>query len=112
MNYKVIIFNCFKKQLKKYIKKFPNIKNDLISNLNNFSKKNVISLWWWNYKFRLKSSDLKKWENKSFRIIIHLIEKNWLLLPISIYLKSDKENISKKEINQFLEETLKEINEK
>lgn len=112
MKYKILLPKCFKKQLKKYIKKFPNLTQDLIWNLENFSKEKSTSLWSLNYKIRLKSSNLNKWDNKSFRIIIHLHIENWILLPVSIYLKSEKENISKKEINKFLKEVLNELNAK
>lgn len=78
--------------------------------MENFSKDRTISLWFGNYKARLRASDLKKWSSKSFRLIVHLIEEDWILIPISIYLNSDKENLSKNEIEKGLKDALSELN--
>ena len=107
--YKFKILECFKKQIKPHVKKFPKLKQDLLICLENFSQEYAISLGGNNYKIRLKSSDLQKGKNKSFRLIIHLIYDEDLIIPIAIYLKSQKINISKFEINQDLFNAINEL---
>ena len=41
MKYSFKILNCFKKQLKAHLKKFPNLKLDLILFLENLTKKEI-----------------------------------------------------------------------
>lgn len=109
MSYHFKILNCFKKQLKNYRKKFPSITNDVLFHLNNYEKEKATSLGLNNYKSRIKSSDLQKGKRSGFRMIIHIIKNDEILMPIAIYLKSDKENISKKEINSALKRAVQEL---
>ena len=103
------ILDCFQKQLKPYTKKIPNFTKDLINCLNDFSTDNSISLGSNNYKIRLKVSGLNKGKSKSFRLIIHLLFHKNLIIPIALYLKNEKENISKKEINYYLQQATNEL---
>lgn len=96
--YSFKILNCFKKQLKSLVKKFPSLKSDVIAALHSFHKETSISLGNNNYKIRILSSDLKRGKSKSFRLILHVIEIENLLLPIALYYKGEKGNISKKRI--------------
>lgn len=109
MGYKIIILPYFKKQLKAYIKKYKFLKEFIIKELECFNKDSQINLGSNIYKIRVKSQDIKKGKSKSFRLIILLIEKDGYIVPISAYYKGDKENISKKEINEHLEAILFEL---
>ncbi len=96
-------------QLKPLTKKYRHLKNDLISVLENFNKETSIDLGNSLYKIRIKSSDIRKGKNKSFRLIIFVWQDKNTLVPIVIYFKGDKENISKKELIYHVSIILNEI---
>ncbi|GEM_PF-3349218 len=108
MPYFFKIAESFKKKLRRFKKKFPSLKEDVIECLRNFEKYSGNSLGENNFKVRFKCRDLKRGKNKSFRIIIH-IKNEKLIFPISIYFKSDRSAISKKEINDDLALTVAEL---
>ena len=105
----IIILASFKRQLKPYIKKHKDLKEELIFSLDNFSKKNSISLGKGIYKIRFKIKNISRGKNKSFRVIVLLRELNKQLIPMVIFFKGDKESLSKKEINNSLETVLYEL---
>ncbi len=105
----IIILASFKRQIKPYIKKHKNLKEELIFCLENFNKKNAVSLGKSIYKINLKIKNINKGKNKSFRVIILLQELDNILIPISIFFKGDKENLSRKEINNSLNMALNEL---
>lgn len=107
---KIIILPSFKRQLKSYVKKHQSLKEELVSCLENFDKKNAVFLGSGAYKLQLKVKNLNKGKNKSFRVLVLLIERENQLVPISIFFKGDKENLSRKEINDSLENALIELN--
>ena len=96
-------------QLKPLTKKHRHLKDDLISVLRNFDKGTSIALGNNLYKIRIKSSDIRKGKNKSFRLIIFVWQKKNTLVPIVLYFKGDKENISKKELICHVSIILNEI---
>lgn len=101
----------FKKQLKPLIKKYKELKKDVILELEHFNKKNSVALGQNIYKLRLKSSNTNKGKSGGFRLIIFIHEIDKIIFPITIYFKSDKENISIKEIKYHLSSVLGEIND-
>ena len=102
----------FLRQLKPYLKKFKNLENDLISALKNFRPETATRLGQKLYKVRLKSGDLPKGKNKSFRIIIFMAGDKTLITPITIYFKSERHNISEKDIEYHLAMVLSGIQQK
>lgn len=110
--YQIVILPHFHRQLKLYSKKYYNLKDDLISTLRKFDKRQSIPLGGGVYKIRLKSSDLPRGKSNSFRLIILLAETDKLLAPVAIYFKGRKANITKKELNQHLEIILYELEAK
>ena len=101
--YEIVVLPHFHRQLKVYTKKYYNLKSDLIAALRQFDKRQAISLGSGVYKIRLKSRDLPRGKSHAFRLIILLVEKDGLLAPVTVYFKSQKSNITKKELNQHLE---------
>lgn len=99
----------FKKQLKRLLKKYPRLQNSLIETLETFQKQNEVHLGRNIYKVRLQSKDISRGKNKSFRLIVLLIEIEGLLVPVTVYFKGDKANISKQELNDHLETILFEL---
>lgn len=74
-----------------------------------FRKESAIALGHNNYKIRLRCSDLKRGKSKSFRLILHILEEDRLMVPISLYFKSNRENLSKKEIMLDLADAVREL---
>ena len=102
----------FLRQLKPYLKKFKNLEDDLISALKDFQLETATRLGQKLYKVRLKSGDLPKGKNKSFRIIIFMAGDKTLITPIAIYFKSERHNISEKDIEYHLAMVLSGIQQK
>jgi len=102
----------FLRKHKKYLKKFRNLQSDITFCLENFKRESFISLGRNVYKARLRSSDLPKGKSGSFRLIIYLVQIKNTITPVSIYLKSDKENIESKEIKKDLIIITKELIDK
>jgi len=107
--YRSIILPHFKRQLKPYAKKHPHIKDALIVCLGKFEKSLSDSLGHRLYKLRIKVPGLKKGKSKGFRLILYLLEKEKLIVPVTIYFKGDKESMMNTEINEHLEIILFEL---
>ena len=99
----------FKNNLKKLAKKYRSIRSDLelfIQELQqgNFSgdrisglRERVI------YKVRIKNSDIKKGKSGGYRVI-YLLETKIIIVLLTIYSKSEREDIAIKEIKNIINE--------
>lgn len=96
----------FDKNVKKLSKKYRNIRNDLsflVSNLKNNPKlgtplsKNC-------YKIRVANSSVPTGKSKGFRVITYYLDEQNNLYLLTIYSKSDQENISDESIIELLKE--------
>ena len=101
--YQYLILPNFKKQLKKLSKKYRNLKDEVIFTLKSFEKSKEQSLGNNLYKIRVKSKDIKRGKNKSFRLVIYIIEAQDYIIPVTVYYKGDKTDLTTKEINNHLE---------
>ena len=99
---KVIRSAHFTREYQNLEKKFRKIDEDLIF----FEKICQPDLWTFLgshlYKFRLKNSSIPTWQRGWFRIIGLLLDEETFLL-LSIYSKTEKENITDSEIEKILE---------
>lgn len=110
MNYKVVVTRNFEKQLKRLIKKFPSLKNDLL-NLEKQLLKNPklgVSLGKNAYKVRLAVKSKAKGKSGGMRVISYLeldliINDLTNIFLLSIYDKSESENISNSELKNLIE---------
>ena len=101
--YQPIILPHFHKQLKRYVKKYYDFKQEVVSSLEKFNKDVAGGLGGNVYKVRVRTKGLSKGKSKSFRINGLVIEIEKFVVPITIYFKGDKESITKQEINRHLE---------
>lgn len=101
--YQYLILPHFKKQLKQLSKKYRYLKDEIVSTLENFEKSKEQSLGNNLYKIRVKSKDIRRGKGKSFRLIVFIVEIQSYIVPITLYYKGDKKDISIKEINDHLE---------
>lgn len=99
----------FLKQLKLYSRKFKRLEQDLVKTLKRFDKRQAVRLRGNAYKIRFRASDLPKGKSGSFRLIIYVYEKGSLLLPLTLYLKSERDNISMEEVDKHLTIVLVEV---
>lgn len=94
----------FLSDLKKLVKKYKKIKNDIDTFIENIeseiSPQNSIgnNL----YKIRVANSSIPTGKSGGFRIIVFAKIINEKIVLLTIYSKSDKENISDSEINDIL----------
>ena len=107
--YQTIILPHFQRQLKPYTKKYRNLKEAVIKELEQFLKNKHTPLGGNIYKMRIKSKDLPRGKSKSFRLIVLVVELDKYLVPLTVYFKGGQEDITKKEINNHLETILLEL---
>ncbi|MFW0716831.1 type II toxin-antitoxin system RelE/ParE family toxin [Pedobacter sp. N23S346] len=106
MNYDVIAVPSFKKELKKLSKKYHSLKAELSILFDDLEKnpnlgtpigKNC-------YKIRIAITSKGKGKSGGARIITNFIVTDSTVYLLSIYDKSEKENISDKELLELLHE--------
>lgn len=100
----------YKRNLKKLAKKYRNIRSDTQfvltelqegnfrgDRLSGFGKDDFV------YKLRIKNSNLKKGKNAGYRLI-YLLESEISILLLTIYSKSEQEDISINEVKSIMSE--------
>lgn len=105
----ILFTEYFKKQIKKLKKKFPHVKEDLLNVLEKLRIENEISIGRSIYKIRIRSRDMKKGKSGSFRCYIYLYRQKELLIPLSIYTKSEKEMLTENELTYHFGKTIEEV---
>lgn len=104
MAYKIETIANFRKEAKKLIKKFPSLKHEL-QQLGNQLLENPTSgtsLGGNCYKIRLAIASKGKGKSGGARVITHFYVANDTIFLLSIYDKSDKDNISDKELLELV----------
>jgi len=104
MSYNIIAVPIFKKELKRLAKKFPSLKNDFSEFLENIETNQTQGTSLGNncYKIRLAITSKGKGKSGGARIITNIIIAEEIVYLLSIYDKSDKENITDKELQELL----------
>ena len=105
MSFNIQATSLFDRQIKRLVKKFPSLKNEyaqLVASLKENPEQGT-SLGNNCYKIRLSIASKGKGKSGGARVITHLqvTDKNVFLL--SIYDKSEQDNISDKDINNLLD---------
>jgi len=104
MSYKVKTLSVFERQAKRLMKKFPSLKKEirkLIDELKEEPEKgNYIGHNC--YKIRLAIESKGKGKSGGARVITHLVFMNDTVYLLSIYDKSDIENLTNKEILELI----------
>lgn len=106
MSYKLIVTPKFERQLKQLKKKYKKIKDDFTLCIEKLEK-DIFSgtpLGKRLYKLRLKSSDKSGGKSGGFRVIYYLVTQDEELYFLTIYSKSEIENISIDKILKLLED--------
>jgi len=97
----------FDNQVVNLAKKYANIDSDLEYFSLNLETEPFSDLWSGFYKYRIKNSSIPTWKRWWFRLIVK--KYNGKILPLFIYSKNMKDNISEKEIISWLEKIVKEL---
>lgn len=104
---KIIKTQFFQKQVEKLSKDYRKVQLDLDIFYNNLTQEPFSELWMWVKKFRIKNSSIPTWKSWGFRIIAKVYEDKFL--PILVYSKTQKENVSSVEVLDWIKSISKEI---
>lgn len=104
MNYRIIPTPEFVKEVKRLAKKFPRLSRDLetLQDILTENPKMGTPLGNNCYKLRLQNTSIKRGKSGGFRIIIFLIDKDKVIRLLSIYSKTERNNISDEDIRKVL----------
>ena len=104
MKYKVIPTPEFIKNLKILKKKYKNIKKDVLELANELEKNPTMGTDLGNntFKVRIKNSDNNKGKSAGYRVITYCISDEKEVYLITIYSKSEKENILDLELKELI----------
>ena len=106
MSYNVKILPSFEKELKWLAKKYPSLKNEYFSMVQSLKEKPEQGTSLGNHCFKIRLSIASKGKGKSggARVITYIQVKETTVYLLSIFDKSEKENISDKDIRLLLDQ--------
>ena len=104
MNYKVYSTPPFGRQLKRLAKKYPSLKQEYAELLESLKEQPEQGKLLGNncYKIRLAIDSKGKGKRGGARVITNFVVKDAIVYLLSIYSKSEKGNLTDKELNEFL----------
>jgi len=106
MNYNVKTINVFDRQIKRLAKKFPSLKKELKKLINSLKEDPKHGTHIGNdcYKIRLAIASKGKGKSGGARVITHIVFTDDTVYLLSIYDKSEIDNLTDKEILSFIKE--------
>ncbi|MFN7689572.1 MAG: type II toxin-antitoxin system RelE/ParE family toxin [Bacteroidota bacterium] len=104
MSYKVKTLDIFENQAKRLIKKYVSLKSELFQLVSQLKEepKHGTAIGKNCYKIRISISSKGKGKSGGARIITNIVIKDETVYLLSIYDKSDKENLTDKELDELL----------
>lgn len=104
MSYNLIPTPNFAKELKKLAKKYPSLKNDLAQLGKEILEDSTLgtAIGHQCYKIRLAIKSKGKGKSGGARVITYVLKEDERIFLISIYDKSDQDNISDKKLLELL----------
>ena len=104
MSYKVKTITVFEKQAKKLAKKYPSLKGDLFDLVQKLKEQpeQGTPIGKSCYKIRMAVSSKGKGKSGGSRVITNLVVTEKTVYLLTIYDKSDKENLTDKELEELL----------
>ena len=113
MNVEVVISDNFRKEAKKYLKKFTSLKKELnlLAESLVINPKQGVKLTETTYKIRLASKSKGKGKSGGFRVVTYIIETiegetETIVTLLSIYDKSEVVSLNNASISQIINEFL------
>lgn len=104
MNLKIISLDSFSKNVKKLYKKYINLLNDLKSLKNTLRNNPKVGVKLGNncYKMRLANSSKQSGKSGGFRVIYYYLDEQNRIYLITIYSKTELENVSDNRLLEIL----------
>jgi mRNA-degrading endonuclease RelE of RelBE toxin-antitoxin system len=104
MNYNVLSIPPFDKQLKRLAKKYPSLKNEYAQLLDSLEKEpeQGINLGYNCYKIRISIASKGKGKRGGARVITNFVITEATVYLLSIFDKSEKDNLTDKELLELL----------
>jgi mRNA-degrading endonuclease RelE of RelBE toxin-antitoxin system len=104
MSYKVLPIPPFDRQLKRLSKKYPSLKEEYFELIENLEQNPVQGTNLGNNCFKIRIAIASKGKGKSggARVITNFVINDGTVYLLSIYDKSEKENLTDKELNELL----------
>ncbi len=114
MTYDVHLTETFQKSIKALKKKYPHVKDDLLSKIKALEEDPSTgdSIPSWNkevWKVRVASSDVKKGKRGGYRLIYFWKAGEMKIYLLVVYFKGEKAEITKKEIETLLKKLNQEL---
>lgn len=105
MSYSVKSIDIFERQAKKLLRKYPSLRKELFALAQDLKQDPLqgTPIGKSCYKIRLAIKSKGKGKSGGARIITHLVVTEDTVFLLSIYDKSDKENLTNKEIEELLQ---------
>ena len=110
--YEPVVLPHFIRQVRAYAKKYRYLNDAVADTLDDFHKEQHARLRGNMYKVRLRTKDMARGKSSAFRLIVLIVEIKSYVIPVTLYFKGDKVNITKKELNQHMEIILLELAKK
>ena len=104
MSYNVLTIPPFDKQIKRLVKKYPSLKNEfaeLLEVLEQDPEKGTY-IGYNCYKIRISIASKVKGKSSGARVITNFVVSEETVFLISIYDKSERENLTDKELKELL----------
>ena len=104
MNFKIVVLPEFASQFKKLAKKYKKIKSDVETLVEELTKnpESGILLHHSCYKIRVANSSIPTGKSGGFRVVYYFLDTHKNIYLISIYSKTQKENISENALIELL----------
>ena len=109
MSYHLVLLPHFTKQLKPLLKKYRGLDESVIEMLEKFSPQHGTLIAPEIYKIRLGTQSLARGKSGAFRLCVYAFELERQIVPITIYFKGDKENLSPKDLEHHTQIILSEL---
>lgn len=105
MSYSVKSIEVFERQAKKLTKKYPSLKSELLALVKELKENpdQGTAIGKSCFKIRLAIKSKGKGKSSGARLITNFVVANGVVYLLSIYDKSDKENITDKELYELLQ---------
>jgi len=105
MAYNIQTISIFEKQAKRLVKKYPSLKNELLTLIQTLKivPNHGVSLGNNCFKIRLSIASKGKGKSGGARIITHITVANETVYLLSIFDKSEKENLTDHELRELLD---------
>ena len=104
MSYSVKSINVFEKQAKKLIKKYPSLKSELLELVGELKENPELGTAIGKHCFKIRITIASKGKGKSggARVITNFVVSHKTVYLLSIYDKSEKDNLTDKELIELL----------